>query len=489
MSALQPVAPDSDDQPQPRPRFGPVASLLVVLVVTLVWRVPSLFDPPWVNDEGTYFAVAQAMAHGYRLYANIWENKPPGLYVLYSGVYHLVGPSLVSVRLLATGAVLVLVLVVYHIATRLAGEAAALVGAMLAGLLMGVPLLEGTTANAEVFIVPCTTAAVYLALVRERHAPAGALMGLAVLFKAVAGFDALALGIWLLLRRPRALIRYALALVIVLAVACAAAWANGILSPMLRDALFYDYGYVSHANGGGLPWQLALKLAALAVLTFALRRRPFPVLWLAYAVAGAVFGGRYFGHYALQIVPPMALCVALALRDRPRLARRLFVGLPAGVFALGLLSAVAGEALAATGHDSILARRLQYYANFTRLAVGAESYAAYRDQIDDHVTRNILIADRIRALPSGRLLVWGNTPWVYVLANRLPATPYTSALRSPEVPGETADLRRAIRERWARIVVAIEPPLPPLGPAARDLRQRYRLRARVRNAVIYTSAP
>ncbi|HEX6510174.1 MAG TPA: hypothetical protein VF221_21295, partial [Chloroflexota bacterium] len=75
--------------------------LLGISLVSLLWRLPSLFDPPWVNDEGTYFAVAQSMAHGYRLYADVWENKPPGIYLLYGAVYHAFGPELIAVRIVA----------------------------------------------------------------------------------------------------------------------------------------------------------------------------------------------------------------------------------------------------------------------------------------------------------------------------------------------------------------------------------------------------
>src|SRR5438270_1247474 len=88
-----------------------------VLAVTLLWRLPSFFDPPWVNDEGTYFAVAQAMAHGYRLYAQVWENKPPALYLLYEAVYHSVGASLPVIRGLSTIAVVVTTLLVTSIAS------------------------------------------------------------------------------------------------------------------------------------------------------------------------------------------------------------------------------------------------------------------------------------------------------------------------------------------------------------------------------------
>src|SRR5438270_13539269 len=91
-----------------------------VLAVTLLWRLPSFFDPPWVNDEGTYFAVAQAMAHGYRLYAGVWENKPPLLYLVYWAVYQQFGASLLTLRILAALAVLGIVLLVIAISRRLA---------------------------------------------------------------------------------------------------------------------------------------------------------------------------------------------------------------------------------------------------------------------------------------------------------------------------------------------------------------------------------
>jgi len=148
-------------------------ALVLTVLVTLLWRVPSLFDPPWVNDEGTYFAVAQAMSHGYHLYQDVWENKPPALYLVYMAVYHLAGPSLLVIRVLSALAVCGLVLLTFLIARRFAGARIALAAAMLCGLLLDVPFLEGTTGNAEVFMSVGTALAVYLALVLQRPGGAG----------------------------------------------------------------------------------------------------------------------------------------------------------------------------------------------------------------------------------------------------------------------------------------------------------------------------
>jgi hypothetical protein len=130
--------------------------------------------------------------------------------------------------------------------------------------------------------------------------------------------------------------------------------------------------------------------------------------------------------------------------------------------------------MAASGHDSILARRLQWYPNFVRYALGTESYSTYRGQVDDHVNRNFRVAQVIKTLPPGKLLVWGNTPWIYVLSGRLPATLYTSALRDPQVPGETQTLTRAVSRRRTRIVVVIQPPLPPIPPGTFAGRPRWK---------------
>ena len=352
------------------------------------------------------------------------------------------------------------------------------------GLVLGVPFLEGTTLNAELPLAVLSACGMYAALVRRRPALAGSCMAGALAFKAVAGFDAAALAIWLFLHCRSQLPRYVLGGVITTFLGCLVVWWGGILGPMLRDALFYDLGYVGHGNGGSIPWLLGLKLFGLGLATAALRRASPFHLWAVYSVVGALFSGRIFGHYALQAVVPLTLSGVIL--GRRYIGTRQVVALPCAFVAAALASAALGWSIAAGGHDSIFARRLQYYANFARYALGTESLAQYSAQIDDHVNRNRHIASAVKALPAGKLLVWGNTPWVYVLSARLPATPYTSSLRQPEVPGETAALRRAVSRREPAVVVIINPPLPALGAARSALPRAYRRTSRVANGRIYT---
>jgi 4-amino-4-deoxy-L-arabinose transferase-like glycosyltransferase len=457
--------------------------LLAIVLVSLLWRLPSLFDPPWVNDEGTYFAVAQAMAHGSRLYADVWENKPPGIYLLYSAVYHSFGASLLAIRCIAAVLTVALVLLTHRLAVRAAGETVAAVAALAVGLLLGVPFLEGTTLNSELPLAVLAASGMYAAMERDNPAFGGVCMSGAIAFKAVAGFDAAALGIWLFLHCRGRLTRYVVGAAPIPLLGCVIAWRAGILRPMVQDALLYDLGYVGHGNGGSVPWLLGVKLSGLALATLALRRAPIFHLWSLYSVAGALFSGRVFGHYALQAVVPLTLsCVVLARRF---IDTRYLLALPCVFLSAAVVSAALGWGLAASGHDSILARRLQYYANFGRYALHTETFSQYSAQLDDHVIRNRNIAAFVSVQRAGKLLVWGNTPWTYVLSGREPATPYTSAIRQPAVPGETTALRRALKLNSPAVVVVIDPPVPSLGTGESALKRDYRLVHSVANARIY----
>lgn len=74
--------------------------LIIWLVVLVVARFPSLFDALRGGDEDYYMVIAQSLANGKWLYVDIWDNKPPLLYLVYLANYVFLGPSLFGVRLL-----------------------------------------------------------------------------------------------------------------------------------------------------------------------------------------------------------------------------------------------------------------------------------------------------------------------------------------------------------------------------------------------------
>src|SRR5258707_10382419 len=56
--------------------FIAISSAFVLL------RIPSFVEPTWYSDAGTYADIGWALNHGARLYVDVWDNKPPGIYWL-----------------------------------------------------------------------------------------------------------------------------------------------------------------------------------------------------------------------------------------------------------------------------------------------------------------------------------------------------------------------------------------------------------------------
>ena len=60
---------------------------LLLLSATFVFlRLPSLAEPTWYSDEGTYADIGRSLLHGATLYHSVWDNKPPGMYWLAAAV-------------------------------------------------------------------------------------------------------------------------------------------------------------------------------------------------------------------------------------------------------------------------------------------------------------------------------------------------------------------------------------------------------------------
>ena len=53
-----------------------------LLFAVFFLRLPSLFEPYWYGDEGIYLTIGQGLRQGLVLYRDIYDNKPPLIYLL-----------------------------------------------------------------------------------------------------------------------------------------------------------------------------------------------------------------------------------------------------------------------------------------------------------------------------------------------------------------------------------------------------------------------
>jgi 4-amino-4-deoxy-L-arabinose transferase-like glycosyltransferase len=387
-------APERAD---PRLRGWRLASLFTALGLLL--HLPGLLRSDVLNpDEGFLATQANVLNAGGQLYHQVVDRKPPLVPLLYATTFKLVGTdNLLSVRLLAVVAHVIAAVLLAAIARRRWSDAAGLAAGLLY-LVASVGFLpaDGQAANFEVFMVPFTCAAIYLAS-REYAPGAGssAMAAFATLAKQVGGATMLPVAWWAWQRDGRRGVLRA-ALWFVAPIALAALWfgTHDFVSWVFNDS----NGYLDPSGSWltsirrGVVWTLifiAANLGAAMLLAPAWLRRRDDVdlwLWLLGAAIGVSAGLRFFGHYYLQLAPPLVLLAAGALHHaKPVVWARTAL--------LGTLSVIVFLAIAVSTEPAILRP-------IDRLTTAIEARTAATDSI----------------------FVWGEVPQLYWSTHRAPST-------------------------------------------------------------------
>lgn len=420
-------------------RAGPL--LVLAAVVFVLVRVP-FADLPLERDEGDYAYVAWRMLEGDAPYRDAFDQKPPGIYAVYAGLFALGGRSGVAIHLMLYAWTAAAAFALHRLLRELAGPLAAAFAVLAFALLAADPRLTATAANTESFMI-LPLAVSWVALWRgcreDRTADwlaCGACLAAACWLKPVAATNALFAVAWAVCAGPRAAGRArwsapgrriglvavgALLLSLPFVGALAASGAlPGFLEIVVRHNLRYSTD-VSLEQGvaqleGALryvaPSHAVFWLFALAGLGSAgeapARARLFLGGQLAAAFAGAAIGLHFRPHYLVQLLP--ALC-GLAGVGLAAAARRLRVALPgaAAVAALAGLP-IAGFALGDAGF--LLAggrseRSRSIYA--LNPFVESEAIARYIARSSD---------------PGDSVFVVGSEPQIPFLARRRSATRY-----------------------------------------------------------------
>ena len=135
--------------------------LLGLSFLFFLLRLPSLFEPYWYGDEGIYEVIGVALRHGRLLYRDIWNNKPPLLYLIYAAFN---GDQLyVKLASLLSG-ILALILFFYLAKKLFQNIKLSLFLTTRPSQSFGIPLLEGNIANAENFMLPLSLVSALLIL-------------------------------------------------------------------------------------------------------------------------------------------------------------------------------------------------------------------------------------------------------------------------------------------------------------------------------------
>jgi len=412
-----------------QPLFFGRWALAALAAAVVVLRLPG-FAVGLANLDECDFWLFGRMVRAHALpYVGVADIKPPLTYLAYYAadlvaLHH----RLLAVPLLGVLAVLLTALVLRATALYRTGDE--VVGIAAAWLALAAGLCEGPSVNAEILMNLPAAAALYALARAERERrrgydlAAGVLAALASLFKLQAGIlwpaFVLAAGAPALRAGPPGSRRRALARTATLSAGFALPWLatglvcalggffEGALDWVVRRNLFQISSAPTISLKAVLPSIAVALLATAFAWWLALRQARHPadgferglLLLLGLTVLPVCIGRRFYEHYFLQFVPPLALLgapqlarLARGYRDlsRPRRALLLAFALaaPAANLAFTLHRALSGEY---PGQDQ-----------------KARAIAAW---LDRHTS------------PDERVFMWGDYSAIYCLADRLPGTRY-----------------------------------------------------------------
>lgn len=416
--------------------------IILLLAVTFLFRIPSLFEPYFYGDETIYLTLGLAVKKGLLLYRDIFDNKTPLIYL----VAALANGSLFWFRFFLTFSVLTTIFFFYRFSKEVfAGQKTpVLVATTMFAVLTTIRLFEGNIANAEIFILLPVVSGFYLFSpyilpTKEKISSlitisSGLTLGLGLLFKVPAVFDFLALLCFLLLlKEKKRLVSLGKTEILLSVGYLLPITATGLLFflkgyfPLFFKSCFLQtMGYLSSWKTGSHAFSLnsLLKtdlflngifvLAVLITLWFLKNKiRPFFLflsLWFTFSLFAATISGRPYPHYLMQVVPPLCLGIGFFSTFKKE---NLF--LPLVMISLLLTTNIRYHFW---GYNSIT-----YYQNFLSFITGKIDKTAYFSYFNPKTTEIYKLSEFIAnfTLPGDKIFVWADEPSFYTLSRRLPA--------------------------------------------------------------------
>lgn len=437
--------------------------------MTLILRLPSLFEPYWYGDEGIYLTIGMALRKGFLLYRDVFDNKPPLFYLLPL----VANGSLFWFRFLLMTSVLTTIYFFYRLTKKLLFEKEILakVVTIIFAVLTTIRLLEGNIANAEIFILLPTILGLFLVFSNHKEKlsqffMAGLILGLGFLLKPPALFDFLALMVFSVFFSQKKIVKIGrkeivlvLGYLLPFTLSCLYFWFKGILGLFLNSCIVQTIGYLSSWKTGShafslislLKTDLAIKGFIVVFLLFFLwitRKKlssvaVFIFIWLPFSLFGATLSGRPYSHYLIQVVPPLTLLIGLLCLKKKK----------AVIIIASFLILLLG--LTVYRYRFWYYPTISYYQNFTQFVLGQKTQNNYFSYFGKNVPTLYQLGQIINSssLPQEKIFVWADEPSIYALSRRLPATPYLVAYHILDLHQEEKVITKLNKEKPKLIIV------------------------------------
>ncbi len=310
-------------------------STWILLALTLFFIELPYFKVPFSANEGMFTCVAQEIRNGAKLYLDVWDHKPPLLFLHFVWLQDLFGTGELPLRLYAVLFHWVDVFLLFLLAQKLGyGKRTAWLTCWVYVFLLLPPFFQAWTPQAEVLMQPFLLASFYLVLVGKNwsNGLSGILWAISFFTKPTSLFFAPLYFLLVRKEKLKAALFFVLGLDMV-ALVVVFPFLNDGRFPLLGDALwgfnhiYAEWGwqiFLSHPDYRHQIWQWHLKmfsvygLPAFITIWFLVRKGIgrikgnfnayfFTLLWFLTSVLCCLISGFFHTYYYFMAVLPLAL--------------------------------------------------------------------------------------------------------------------------------------------------------------------------------------
>lgn len=418
--------------------------IILLLLLVFILRLPSLFEPYWYGDETIYLIVGKGLRNGMSLYKDLFDNKPPMIYILAA----VADGNIFWFRMILLVSCLATIGLFWQFTRKIfVVSRPAKLATVLFALLTTIRLFEGNLPNAEIFILLPTIFSLNILwpYFSQKKSPKlgfliiGVILGIGLLFKVTSLFDLAAIILfWALLSKPKKMFCFKKEQLLLIL---------GYLLPIVLTSLYFltqnafkiffescflqTSGYISSWETKSHAFSVASLLKTdlflkgfifLLILIFLWSKRQrislmlgFTIIWFLTSLFVAGLTQRPYPHYLMQTVPAVCLLFGILFTQKPAYLV---------CFSLFTLYLIVFFRYRFWYYPTI-----PYYKNFIEFAAGRKNKNQYLEYFDQQLPSVYKISEMILALtkPKDKIFVWGNQPSYYLLSNNLPSTPYVVA--------------------------------------------------------------
>jgi len=429
-----------------KPEKRDILLLISVLLVIILLKLPSLFEPHWNSQEGFYSAVANTFKFGRNLYKDIHTNQNPGIFYFYYLANLTSNFSLVLLKTLNLIFSIGSGIFLYKLGKKLFSRRIGYASIIISTFFLGLPLINTNITLIENITLFFNLSAIYLALQKDwkSYILSGLLFGISSFLSFKVIFELFLIVFFLIcekrkcgINRTKKLLFFLTGLAVPLLTFTAYLGSLDLFNNFYDLVIVHNVNEITNTPSNSLGFIFfpntfitrSIFTSILVLLVVFLYKKSkisykytFLALWLILSSYSAMLFQKSDLNYLISIIPPFSILTSIIVRKIKNNSDCILLINSLALYVLSIffiLNLFAGNNRLSSNINSI-----DYYVNFFQYLTKKIDTSSYiksfsLDTYQTYRFRNYLIQN----FPDDKnIYIWTDNPWIYKLAEIDPPT-------------------------------------------------------------------